>query len=105
MREFVDEDSLGVETNILVADMKMRIAVGFGSALVVKDGEIIYHERDYRHDETYNPIWTVADAEKEAVKAPNHDWRIVIESALWDGEYQRQGIGKWVLVKEGEGFA
>jgi len=109
--------------NPIIADMGMLIAVGFGSACVSKDGETVYDERDKQgqipceycnihydceHCEDtgwYTDFWTVADAEKEALKDPDHDWRIIKDAPLYSATYQRQGAGKWVSVASGRGFA
>ncbi len=83
-----------------VASMDMLIAVGFGSAMVLKGDEIIYSEPP-----DLGECWTTADAEKEAAKDPDHDWRIQLFAPLRESEYQRQDEGKWVLVGSGMGFA
>lgn len=84
-----------------VAPMNMLIAVGFGVANVKKDGVIIYDENCVE-DENF---WTVQDAENEAKKDPDHDWRILLDAPLSMREYQRQGENRWVLVRKGMGFA
>ena len=78
------------------------ISVGFGDAHVEKDGEIIYREpTEYEeHD-----FWTFRDAENEALKDPDHDWRVVLYAPLRGRVFQRQGISKWLLVEENQGFA
>ena len=45
------------------------------------------------------------DAENEALKDEDNDWRIVIDAPLHNEVYQRQGKGEWVLVEQGIGFA
>lgn len=86
-----------------VAPMDMEIAVGFGYAIVTKDGEKVYEERIA--DIAKLPYWTVQDAENEALKDPDHDWRIELYAPLYGRTFQRQGDGEWVLIGENEGFA
>ena len=74
-------------------------------AVVKKDGEIIYDEMDLADDTADTEYWTTQDAENEALKDPDHDWRIILDAPLSMREYQRQDEGKWVLVKKGPGFA
>ena len=81
------------------APLDMEISVGFGCATVTKDGEIVYSEIESKK------IWMVADAENEAAKDPEHDWRIDLPGALRGRAFQRHGDGKWVLVREYDGFA
>ena len=85
-----------------VLDMDEIIAVGFGDAHVSKDNKIVYCEPS-----EYEPqnIWTVQDAENEALKDPDHDWRIVLYAPLRGRVFQRQEPGKWYLIEEDQGFA
>jgi len=77
------------------------IAVGFGTAGYSRDGETLWNENGQPEDE----FPTVQQVEELAAKDPDHDWRIFFFAPLYDAEYQRQGEGKWVLIKKGEGFA
>lgn len=92
-------------------EMDEIIAVGFGDAHVEKDGEIVYRGptdcdiEQAEGDEVLSLYWSVQDAENEALKDPDHDWRIVLYAPLRGRTFQRQGEGKWVLVDENEGFA
>lgn len=82
-----------------IAPMDMVIGVGFGFASVSKDGNIVYQEtEDKKH-------WTVADAEKRAVRSPDHDWRITLAAPLRDAVWQRHSEGQWVMIQSGRGFA
>lgn len=81
-------------------DMEATIAVGFGAAGVTKDGQEVWSESSA--DDGY---WTLADAEREAAKDPNHDWRVFFFGPLSEAEYQRHGPRNWVLIKKGMGFA
>ena len=76
------------------------IAVGFGYAGVTKDGAEVWSERDIE-----DGCWTCADAEREAAKDPDHDWRIIFHGPLSEAEYQRHEANNWVLVRKGMGFA
>lgn len=83
-----------------ILPMKAVIGVGFGYAAVTKNGEEIYKEELM---EEYS--WTVEDAENEALKDEDNDWRIHLVAPLSERHYQRQGKNKWVLYKKGRGFA
>ncbi len=86
-----------------VAHADMPIAVGFGSAIVTKDGECVYSEREGEE------IWTVADAERLAAAEPDHDWRIEKMGPLHGETFQRHATGehagKWVCIESNPGFA
>ena len=43
--------------------------------------------------------------ENEALKDPDHDWRVVLDGPLRGRTFQRHDVGKWVLVSENDGFA
>lgn len=81
--------------------MGKEIAIGSGGAYVSKDDQVIYEEQHC--DDAV--VWTVHDAENEALKDPEHDWRIVFDSPFYFREYQRHGAGEWMLIEEKEGFA
>lgn len=88
--------------------MDTVIAVGFGVATVAKNGRVVYDESATGNDEIGygdGPYWTVQDAENEALKDPDHDWRINFVGALSERYYQRQGEGHWVLYGKDPGFA
>lgn len=89
-------------TAAMVAPMDMLIAVGFGSACVTKNGELIYQEQSVENDNDY---WTVKDAENEALKDPDCDWRIVKFGPLHGETFQRHGDGIWVCIESNRGFA
>lgn len=101
-------------------EMDEIIAVGFGDAHVEKDGEIVYREPtqaeiDEADEADYfegnidihkkSLFWSVQDAENEAAKDPDHDWRIVLYAPLRGRTFQRHGKDKWVLIEENMGFA
>lgn len=79
------------------------IAVGFGDATVTKNNETVYDEMTAEFEG--NDLWTAQDAENEALKDPDNDWRIHLVAPLSERHYQRQGDGLWVLYKKGKGFA
>ena len=84
-----------------LASMDMIIAVGFGSAYVMKDDKCVYSEDEVK-DSDYP---TLRRVENKARKDPDHDWRVVLEAPLRSREYQRQGKNEWVLIRSGQGFA
>lgn len=83
-------------------DLVATIAVGFGAAGVTRDGAEVWSETAA---DDFDDCWTVQDAEDEALKDPDHDWRIFFHGPLSHAEYQRHSAGQWVLVKKGLGFA
>lgn len=85
-----------------VAPMDMWIAVGFGSAYLSKNGEVIWDEQ---MAETDDDIWTVKKAEDLAKQDPDNDWRIVKYSPLHGETFQRQGDSNWVCIESNPGFA
>ncbi len=80
--------------------MDMWIAVGFGSAYAMKDGETIYTE-----DPNSDEVMTVGELETLAAADPEHDWRFVKYGPLHGESFQRQGEGKWVCIESNMGFA
>lgn len=81
------------------APLTTVVAVGFGSAYISKDGEVVHHEQ---HGDEYR---TLAEFEEMAKQDPDHDWRLVLYAPLRGREYQRHGDGEWVLIDSNEGFA
>ncbi len=77
------------------------IAVGFGCAMVTCDGTCMWAEGDGETDEDLDG----AGAERLALTDPDHDWRIILEAPLSGRVYQRHEAGRWVLVRQSEGFA
>jgi hypothetical protein len=78
------------------------IAVGFGTAGVTRDGVEVWSEGSA---DDFGDCWTVQDAEDEALKDPDHDWRVFFHGPLSDATYQRHAAGQWVLIEKGLGFA
>lgn len=85
-------------------DMQRHICVGFGDAGYSKDGETLYSEGSSQLSD-YDDAPMVMDVESLAMADPDHDWRIWFFSPMYEAEYQRQGLGVWVLVRKGNGFA
>ena len=83
-----------------IAQLDMLIAVGFGCAMVTKDGEVVFSESC--DDNEYHVL---AEFEEMAKADPDHDWRVLLEAPLRSREYQRHGPDKWVLIDSGRGFA
>jgi hypothetical protein len=84
-----------------ILPMDAIIAVGFGSATLEKDGQVVYDENGVDEDE----FISAKEAEEMASSDPNHDWRIHLIAPLSERHYQRQGDEHWVLYEKGEGFA
>jgi hypothetical protein len=89
---------------------------GFGGWTITRDGKHywprIYKNGDLRRaapDANGLRQLAVGDKRLHAIEryAAAHpgDWRAIFDSPLRDAEYQRQGKGRWVLVKNGMGFA
>lgn len=79
------------------------IGVGFGSAMLTKDGCIIYSEPTNADEGDY--FMTGAEAEALAAADPDHDWRIELMAPLYGKTYQRHDVNMWVLVEQNMGFA
>lgn len=84
-----------------IASLESWVAAGFGHAGITKDGETIFNA-DMNSEED-GP--TLQKFEDMAKLDPDHDWRFSLFLPLREAEYQRQGDGRWVLVKSGMGFA
>lgn len=88
-----------------LAPLDMIIAVGFGMANCTKDGVEVYSEPTDLDSAQEEDFKTVGEMEALAVLDPDHDWQILKDAPLNMGRWQRQGVGRWVLVEEGPGFA
>jgi hypothetical protein len=78
------------------------ISVGFGSAMLLRNGQPVWMEdRDYE----YSECLTVKQAESMASLYPEDDWRIHLVGPLSEFYYQRQGKEKWLMYERGQGFA
>ncbi len=86
----------------LVAPLDMLVCVGFGSAVVTRDGEEVWAELSVDDEqETHD----VLHFENLAAADPDHDWRIDIQGPLRGRTYQRHDAARWVLVDSNAGFA
>lgn len=77
------------------------IGVGFGFAALLCDGQVVHQEGDSPNGE----LMTGAQAEKIALKNPDHDWQIILDGPLSGRTYQRHGPDEWMLVDQNMGFA
>ena len=78
------------------------IAVGFGFAGLLRDGDVIWSEPN---DADEDGLMTGAKAEEMAAADPDHDWRISLEGPLSGRTYQRHGANEWALIEQNLGFA
>ena len=85
--------------------MDAIIAAGFGVAQVTKNGEVVYDENNLPEDGYLDAMWSCQEAENEARKDPDNDWRIILVGPLSATFWQRQGENHWVLYEENQGFA
>lgn len=76
------------------------IAVGFGTAIVTKDGVQIF-DGERPDDDEYHRL---GEFEAIASADPDHDWRVVLHGPMHGETYQRQD-GQWICVERNEGFA
>lgn len=79
------------------------IAVGFGFAGLLRDGQLVYTEP--QNPESDDDYMTGAKAEELASADPDHDWRITLDAPLSGRTYQRHEAGKWALIEQNKGFA
>ena len=82
--------------------LRTRLYFGFGGWEIMRDNEVFYVGPPDRKSRQYPTLVTF---EKQAKLDPDHDWRAVYFGPMRDATYQRQGDGKWVLIKSGNGFA
>jgi hypothetical protein len=73
------------------------LAVGFGNVEVTKGSATIWSGDDVRV--------TLESIELKALEDPDHDYRVRFITPLWEGVWQRQEVGQWLLVWKGPGFA
>jgi hypothetical protein len=90
-------------TAALKAPMDMFICVGFGFAVLSKNGVTVYDGEEALQQE--QEPWTVREAEELAKNDPDHDWRIVKHGPLHGETFQRHGPGCWVCIESNQGFA
>jgi hypothetical protein len=85
-----------------VAPMDTIVAVGFGSAEIMRDGDVVYAENPHAKGLHFRRLRSF---ERMAAKDPDHDWRLILDAPLRSRTYQRHGEKKWVLIASGLGFA
>jgi hypothetical protein len=90
---------INCSTATLVADMDMLVSVGFGRAVVEKDGVVIYDDNKVRVSKM------VEHFERMAAKDPDHDWRIIKHGPMHGETFQRHGKENWVCIESNKGFA
>ena len=87
---------------------------GFGMLTLTRNGETPDEWYAFADEIVERDQWcvirrgetvTLAEIEQAVAQDPDHDWRLRVDSALYDATYQRQGPGRWVLVEKGQGFA
>lgn len=78
------------------------IAVGFGFAALLRDGEVVWVEGGDMSDDD---LMTGAQAEEKAAADPDHDWQIQLHGPLSGRSYQRHGPSEWALIQQDLGFA
>lgn len=74
---------------------------GFGGWHIEKDGKLFFMDNCNKEWEEFK---TLEFFERKAKREPSADWRAVLFNPLHGETYQRQR-GKWILIKQNEGFA
>lgn len=81
-------------------DLQTWLMAGFGMVSVQRDDVLVFGHVSERDEEAQADRF-----EAVASRDPDHDWRIVFDGAMRRLVYQRHGIGEWMLVEAGVGFA
>lgn len=89
-----------------VAPMDTIIAVGFGSAVVMHDGELVVdgEERTPKRLRDADGWIRLARVERLARRSPGGLWLLRMDAPLWSAAWQRKR-GQWVCIEAGLGFA
>lgn len=90
-------DNYGCGARPITLDLRRRMAVGFGSVAVTRDGEHVWQGDTARISARH--------FERKAALDPDHDWRIEWIGPLRVEVYQRHGKDEWSLIEWNEGFA
>lgn len=92
-----------------VSSLDRAICVGFGWAVVQRDGEVVIDgERERRRALlTSDGVVTLRKVEKHIrrLRQGHRRWTATVRAPLWNATWERQRPGKWVCVETGEGFA
>lgn len=80
--------------------LEAKITVGIGFAALTRGGWVIYEEDD---NAGTRPM-TVAEAEKLAQRAPEHEWCIHLVGPGQERHYKRVGEAQWKLYRWGGGI-
>ena len=81
--------------------LEAKITVGIGFAALTRGGRVIYEEDDHAGT---RPM-TVAEAEKLAQRAPEHEWCIHLVGPGEERHYKRVGEAQWKLYRWGAGLS
>jgi hypothetical protein len=95
--------------------MESIIAIGFGIAIVTKDGQEVYNELEVERKhvaenggeecQTWPPFWTGQDAENAALSDPDHEWLIMIHGPMSGATWKRTASNLWECIESNGGFA
>lgn len=80
--------------------LEAKITVGTGFASLTRSGRVIFVE----NDDAGTRSMTVAEAEKLAQRAPEHEWCIHLVGPAQERHYKRVGEAQWKLYKWGAGL-
>ena len=83
---------------LLPLDAKSGVGIGF--AALTRGGWVIYEEDDHAGT---RPM-TVAEADKLARRAPEHEWCIHLVGPGQERHYKRVGVAQWKLYRWGAGL-
>lgn len=79
------------------------ISVGYGSAYLERDGEIVWHESEAKEATSWDDLMTFGLAKKMALIEKKSVWRIHLIGALSEEHFEFNGQ-EWVLYKKGPGI-
>ena len=82
----------------LPLDAKITVTIGF--AALTRSGRVIFEE----NDDAGTRSMTVAEAEKLAQRAPEHEWCIHLVGQGQERHYKRVGEAQWKLYRWGAGL-
>jgi hypothetical protein len=90
-----------------IASLDMLIAVGFGSAVVTRNGKIVVDGEAATPRKLRDPngFISLRSVEKMVRRDPRGTWRVEINGPLWSASWERKRPGKWECVDSGKGFA